>query len=287
MQRRVWPTWLAVLATACATGSTAGTTTTPDAAADERVTELGRIQAEQARRITELEARLQLLEADARRARGPVDKPNATVRIGGAAAPSGAGEAPLEEPQLLSEAQPAATSREPHYKLKLKGRAHANPAELPPLPVTNETLPVVPLPEDRSRTRQASESAAVSDSTTSATSDYRAALRLLRDRRFEEAGLALSKFVADNPDHALIDRALYWLAEVRYAKRDYRAAAAGFEDVLTKFPNSEKSPDALYKLGMCWRQLGNDDRARSYFRRLREQYPNSEAASLASREGST
>ncbi|HKU41321.1 MAG TPA: tol-pal system protein YbgF [Polyangiales bacterium] len=281
MQRRVFA-WLAVLVAGCATvpGKNTG-----DVDADERVTELGRIQAEQARRITELEARLQLLEADARRARGPVDKPNATVRIGGSAAPSGTQEVLPEEPPLLSEPQPIAASREPRPNLKLKGRARRDPADLPPLPETNETLPVVPLPHDRSRARQQEpESAAVSDS---ATSDYRAALRLLRDRRFEEAGLALSKFVADNPDHALLDRASYWLAEVRYATRDYRAAASGFENVLERFPNSEKTPDALFKLGMCWRQLGSEDRARSYFRRLREQYPNSEAASLASREGST
>ena len=287
MQRSVWP-WLAVLIAGCASAPAAGKPVA-DPVADERVAELGRIQNDQARRISELEARLQLLEADARRARGPVDKPSATVRIGSQAAESG-GPSALDEaaataalPPVLSNETPSAAAHRPN--LKLKGRSRASSADLPPLPVTNETLPVVPLPQERSRARQSEEdAAAVSDS---ATSDYRAALRLLRDRRFEEAGLALSKFVADNPDHALVDRATYWLAEVRYATRDYRAALSGFEDVLTRFPNSEKTPDALYKLGMCWRQLGSEERARSYFRRLREQYPNSGAASLASREGST
>jgi tol-pal system protein YbgF len=286
--RHVWP-WLAVLIAGCATGAASGKPVA-DPVADERVSELGRIQNDQARRISELEARLQLLEADARRARGPTDRPSATVRIGGPAAESGGGhssdEAGTELPPMLSDQTPSAAGRrQERPNLKLKGRTRVSAADLPPLPLTNETLPVVPLPQDRSQARQGdADTAAVSDS---ATSDYRAALRLLRDRRFEEAGLALSKFVSDNPDHALLDRAMYWLAEVRYATRDYRAALSGFENVLQRFPKSEKTPDTLYKLGMCWRQLGSEERARSYFRRLHEQYPNSEAASLASREGST
>ncbi|HKP60793.1 MAG TPA: tol-pal system protein YbgF [Polyangiales bacterium] len=288
MPRQVWP-WLAVLMAGCASGP-AASAIAPETIADDRVAELGRIQNDQARRISELEARLQLLEADARSARGPTDRPSATVRIGGPAAQSGGGNVPEEAsatlpPGFADETPSAAGAREPRPNLKLKGRSRASSADLPPLPVTNETLSVVPLPQERSRARQAeAEVTSVSDP---ATSDYRAALRLLRDRRFEEAGLALSKFVSDNPDHALLDRAMYWLAEVRYATRDYRAALSGFENVLQQFPNSEKAPDTLYKLGMCWRQLGVEERARSYFRRLREQYPNSEAAGLASREGST
>lgn len=285
MLRRLW-LWLVMCVAGCASsapppGSAASET---DRASDVR--ELARSQSDQARRISELEARIALLENEARRARGPTERPSSTVRIG-EAAPQEEREAELALTNAqLSEAGNAGSQRRPNLRVhgKSSRRTESN-ADLPPVPVTNETLPVVPLPQERRNAKLAEvEAAAVSDS---ATSDYRAALRLLRERRFEEAGLALSKFVSDNPDHALLDRAMYWLAEVRYATRDYREALAGFENVLKRFPKSEKTPDTLYKLGMCWRRLGSEEQARSYFRRLRTEFPNSEAANLASREGST
>jgi tol-pal system protein YbgF len=286
MQRRVW-LWLVVFVAGCATSGAPASDTASSGAerTDDSLKELARTQNEQARRIGELEARLALLETDARRARGFSDKSSSTVRIGEKEPSDEA-----NEELSLTAAPPAdpgpVNPRRPNLKLhgRTRGRG-ADSADLPPIPVTNETLPVVPLPQDRSRARQAeSDATAVSDSPTS---DYRAALHLVRERRFEDAALALSKFVSDNPNHALVDRAMYWLAEVRYATRDYREALAGFEKVLERFPNSEKAPDALYKLGMCWRRLGSEDKARSYFRRLRSEFPNSDAASLASREGST
>jgi tol-pal system protein YbgF len=290
MQRRHW-LWLVVVVAGCATSpqpKAASAAEGGDDRTEGSLRELAKSQNAQQRRIEELEARLTLLEADARRARGLSERPSSTVRIGERERePS---EEAGEELSLTAaqrpEAPDASNARRPNVKLHGKPRrSPESNAELPPIPVTNETLPVVPLPQDRSRARQSeAESVAVSDSPTS---DYRAALHLVRERRFEDAALALSKFVSDNPDHALIDRAVYWLAEVRYATRDYREALAGFEKVLQRFPNSEKAPDALYKLGMCWRRLGSEDKARSYFRRLRTEFPNSEAAGLASREGST
>lgn len=277
--------WLVVFVAGCATSeaqrpeSGAASEATTDSLA-----ELARTQNAQAHRIEELEARLALLESDARRTRGGSEQPGATVRIGE--------RKPAEEVHedvslTAAEAVDAdvANARRPKLQLHGKTRGRVAEGDLPPIPVADETLPVVPLPQDRSRTRQAeSDAAAVSGSPTS---DYRAALHLVRERRFEDAALALSKFVSDNPNHALVDRAMYWLAEMRYATRDYREALAGFEKVLERFPNSEKAPDALYKLGLCWRRLGSEDKARSAFRRLRSEFPNSEAAGLASREGST
>lgn len=280
--------WLALVVAGCASGPSAGNPAANGGDSDDRLSELWQNQNEQSQRIAELEARLKLLEEDARRARGPTTRPSATVRIG----ETESHPEPNESYELASAPAPSnlpsGSERRPNVKLHGRPRAArsgGSDGELPPLPVTSETLSVVPLPQDRSRARQAeAQAAAVSDP---ATSSYRAALGLLRERRFEEAALALSNWVSDNPDHALLDRAMYWLAEVRYASRDYRRALAGFEKVLERFPNSEKTPDTLYKLGMCWRRLGSEDQARAYFRRLRAEFPNSEAAGLASREGST
>jgi tol-pal system protein YbgF len=286
MPRLGWLCPMFAFWTACAAG--AGQTKSA-ARADERLAELARSQAEQAGRIAELEARLRLLEADARQGRsaaGSGARSSETVRIGAASAralTSGAD----PDAGMSTEAEEVGEQR-PALLLRGRARAGSEPEarrELPPLPVAHESLPVVPLPAaDRARRESGSAPAAVSDS---ATSNYRAALRLLRERRFDDAALALSNWLADNPDHALLDKALYWRAEARYAKRDYRQALAEFETVIERFPGSEKAPDSLFKIGMCLLHLGSERKARDYFRRVQEQYPNSEAASLASREESS
>jgi tol-pal system protein YbgF len=295
MQRLGWLCPMFALSTACASGPSQA----PPAAhsgGDERLAELTRGQDDQARRIAELEARLQLLETDARRARGEHTRSGETIRIGESELTRGGAELESDSDGPVSDALLlAATERdERRPALRLHGGARpagasakSSAAELAPVPVTNETLSVVPLPAAQKQARGAPTSeppAAVSDP---ATSDYRAALRLLRERRFDDAALALSKFVTDNPDHALLDKAVYWRAEARYAKRDYRQALSEFEAVIARFPRSEKAPDSLFKIGMCLRHLGSESEARGYFRRVQEQYPNSEAAGLASREGSS
>jgi TolA-binding protein len=71
---------------------------------------------------------------------------------------------------------------------------------------------------------------------------------------------------------------------VLYAKKDYEAALRQFQDVAERFPSSRKLPDSLLKIGMCHRRMGDTERARVYFRRVLRQYPDSNAARIASRE---
>jgi tol-pal system protein YbgF len=246
-------------------------------------------QLEQARRISELEARIAMLEADARQVRAtaaPVLRSAETIRIGATRA------APAEEPaaQLvaaLDEPQTPGLGRKvPSIRLYGHPAASAaNRESLAPLPVVTESLPVVPLPEQRAKNR--SQSHGDHGDREDPMADYRAALRLLQERRFDQALTAFSAFVAANPNHALVYKALYWRGEARYAKREYTEALSEFEALLARFPESDKAPDALLKVAMCFRHLGAEDKAQASFRRLRAIYPNSQAASIASREGST
>jgi tol-pal system protein YbgF len=235
--------------------------------------------AEQNHRIEELETRISLLEAEARSSR-PSDKP--AVR---------SGETIRLDQQLV--AAPPPSTRESSFddagpipppkhlpQLRLYGRPGQDSSELPSIPIVSETLPVAPLPEQRTRTSAANGG----ESTESA---YRLALRRLRERDFDGALAALSAFIEQNPSHPLRQNAMYWRAEARYAKRDYSGALAEFEILSQRFPSADKAPDALLKAAYCLRHLGDEDRARAALRRLRESYPNSQAAGIAAKEGST
>jgi tol-pal system protein YbgF len=113
---------------------------------------------------------------------------------------------------------------------------------------------------------------------------YRAALAHLSARRFDQALSAFDAFVRQYPRHPYADNALYWRGEIHYARRDYRSALASFSAMLERYPNGNKLPEALLRVGLCYERMGERDRARRVFERLRTLYPHSVAARMASRE---
>ena len=263
----------------------------PDAKPGVNANALARLEREsqaQATRVAELEARIALLEADARQLRDAAAAPKRsteTVRISAAARREQEERASVDDVPLVrlheAELEPEASAR-----IEM-------PLALPQRPAGVEArLPVVPLPDLRAGQPSAidalppprpGESKADAD----ARERYRVALRSLQQRRFEQAGDALSAFLDVYPAHALSDGATYWLGEVRYAQRRYAEALQQFQAVLKVFPQSSKRAGSLLKAGLCQKHLGDESSARRYFEQLREQFPNSDAARIASREGSS
>jgi tol-pal system protein YbgF len=247
---------------------------------------VSRAQATQQQRILELETRIALLEADARRTRAAATdshKLGETIRL------STHQVAPALQPDEEGESGPAeaAASASPRRSkervptLRLYGSSQE---ALPSLRAEDASLSVVPLPEDRA---QALAHGASVTAEAAFTAEYRSALRLVHEQKYDDALAALAAFVSNHPQHALVPNALYWSGEAHYAKREYQPARASFDLLLTRFAQDDKVPDALVKVGLCLRRLGDEAQAQAYFRRVREKFPNTQAAVIASREGST
>jgi tol-pal system protein YbgF len=269
---------------AAACGATGGSTT--QAPVDARAAQaspdpLVRLQAtsdEQSARIAELETRLALVEAEARGWRSQVPtapKPVETVRIG----------EQRREPAAPRERVPLVQLHESERSAP----ADVGPYVLPTAPAGMSTrLPVVPLPEERSAklgTLPAPGGPPLDDAALRA--GYRAALRALQDRRYDEAQSGLASLLTAHPEHPLAEGATYWMGEVHYAQRRYGEALRQFESLLALHAKSSKRADAMVKAGMCLRRLGDDERAKRYFEQVRQQFPSSEAARMASREGAS
>jgi len=107
---------------------------------------------------------------------------------------------------------------------------------------------------------------------------YEAAIALVSARQYDRALDALAAFLVKYPDHPYADNAMYWRGECYFAKGDYLRAAEQFEGVVTRFPAGNKAPDALLKLGISQQKLGNPLKAKEYFDRLAQAYPQSSAA---------
>lgn len=131
------------------------------------------------------------------------------------------------------------------------------------------------------RLRKAEASLAAGQATAPAAgpdAEYQAAFNLLKESRYDEAGAAFTAFLTQHREHELASNAQYWLGEAHYVKREFAAALAAFERVLTGFPNARKLPDALLKAGYCHYELGRYDLARTALARVLQEFPESTAA---------
>lgn len=110
---------------------------------------------------------------------------------------------------------------------------------------------------------------------------YREAFSLMEARRYPEAEAAFGAFVAAYPQSDLADNAQYWIGECLYSEKKFEEARKAFRAVSDHFPFGNKVPDALYKEALCQRALGDSAEAEKTLARLREFFPDSEAAAKA------
>ena len=93
-----------------------------------------------------------------------------------------------------------------------------------------------------------------------------------------EWNLSLDGFkflIQADSNHELADNCQYWIGEIYYSQKDFRRSIKEFEKVFT-FPGTNKSDDAQFKLGLCYVNIGQIDKAKQEFENLLEFYPNSE-----------
>lgn len=110
---------------------------------------------------------------------------------------------------------------------------------------------------------------------------YIKAVEPLKQRRFEEAAVALSDFIARYPNSANADKAHFWLAETHYVNRDVTAALKEFQGVLKDYPKSSKVPGALLKIGYIQDDAKDPRAARATLQELIRRFPQSGEARLA------
>lgn len=111
--------------------------------------------------------------------------------------------------------------------------------------------------------------------------NYQAAFELLKEQRYESAGMAFRQFLVSYPDSQLADNAQYWLAESYYVTDQFSDALEQFSMVINQYPRSRKVPDALLKMGYCTYELERWSEAREALGRVQREYPDTTAARLA------
>lgn len=112
---------------------------------------------------------------------------------------------------------------------------------------------------------------------------YQSAYNLLVKNKLSESATVFSNYVTKYPNNSLTPNAWYWLGQVQYKQKKYQDARVSFLNT-AKFKGSTKRADALYKLGVTSKALGDKDKAKKFFEVLIKTYPTSSSTALAKKE---
>ena len=98
----------------------------------------------------------------------------------------------------------------------------------------------------------------------------RAVALIMKDKRYDQAIPEFQTFLTTYPNSVYASNATYWLGQLLTIKV-----------VVNEFPNSNKRPDAMLKLGTLLQDQGSAEQAQKILSDLINQYPSTTAAKLA------
>ena len=99
------------------------------------------------------------------------------------------------------------------------------------------------------------------------------AVRLIETGAFDQARGEFETIAAESPNDPIAGEARFWTGETHYALGRYELAAKEFLDSFKSFPNGDKAPNSLLRLGMTLAQLGQMREACLTFTEIPNRYP--------------
>ena len=102
---------------------------------------------------------------------------------------------------------------------------------------------------------------------------YEFATSFLKVGDYPTAERAFREFVLSNPEHDLAGNAQYWYAETFRIRQLYTDAAAAYLEGYQKYPDGQKAPVNLLKLGVSMVQIGEKDQGCKMINGVEKQYP--------------
>ena len=102
----------------------------------------------------------------------------------------------------------------------------------------------------------------------------------MSEENVEMAREGFREFLDRYQQSELGDDARYWLGDLAYGDQDWIDANDQFERLLIDYPTTPWAAASLLKRGYSLRELDRDDEAGAVFRRLVDEYPDSNEAAL-------
>ena len=110
---------------------------------------------------------------------------------------------------------------------------------------------------------------------------YDEAYTFYHQGKYPQAEARFEEFLAESPQSELSDNAQFWIGASRFERGDYRGALEAFRRTVERYPEANKVPDALYKMGQAFEELHETSQAVAVYDELVRRYPDTAAATLA------
>jgi tol-pal system protein YbgF len=110
---------------------------------------------------------------------------------------------------------------------------------------------------------------------------YETPLGLFRAGDFRGSLPGFQQFVTRYPQSAYAPAAQYWIGSAQFALKDYKGAIAAHQALVDRYPDSPRVPDALLSMAESQVQLGDRKSANRTLTRIIKDYPETEAARIA------
>lgn len=101
-----------------------------------------------------------------------------------------------------------------------------------------------------------------------------------RSGNFAASQQSFTSFLQRYPDSGYLPQAYFWLGSTYFAKQECDKAMPAYQTVATRFPTSQKAPEALLNIASCQLDLKDKTAARDTLDQLIKKYPSSSAASM-------
>jgi tol-pal system protein YbgF len=110
---------------------------------------------------------------------------------------------------------------------------------------------------------------------------FAAALAKLRGGDDGQAALEFTEFVTQYPAHPQAAAAQNYIGDAYYRQREYRQALGEYQKTVDTYTQAAQVSEALLKIGLCQRALGDGARAKTSWEQVIKQFPKSDAARQA------
>jgi tol-pal system protein YbgF len=110
---------------------------------------------------------------------------------------------------------------------------------------------------------------------------FAAALAKLRAGDDGQAALEFTEFVTQYPAHPQAAAAQNYIGDAYYRQREYRQALGEYQKTVDTYTQAAQVSEALLKIGLCQRALGDGARAKTSWEQVIKQFPKSDAARQA------
>lgn len=111
--------------------------------------------------------------------------------------------------------------------------------------------------------------------------DYDAAIAVFRKADYAQAKQVLADFLTRYPQSNYRPTALFWLGNAQYVNKDYKDAISSFRTLISQGGDHPRIPEAALAIANCQLELKDSKAARKTWEDLIANYPKSDAAQAA------